>query len=244
MSVVALDDPCPSLSGVPCEGASGVSTSQNSLDRNRSDDPGVLLIVNPSTSEALAADLDGQFPAFVDAHGSMVLTLATRLTDPSTGQDIAQEVFLRAYQALDGYGRDRVATLAPRPWLATITRNLVRNEYRRRDRRQTVALAEGDEGGEDATGRDHFDAVESGDRLNQLLAELTDAQREAVVLRHVVGLSIRDVALTMACPIGTAKSHVSRGLDRLRAHLEAGPETGQNETGQNETGRNETGEQR
>lgn len=195
--------------------------------------------MNPSTSEALAADLDGQFPAFVDAHGSMVLTLATRLTDPSTGQDIAQEVFLRAYQALDGYGRDRVATLAPRPWLATITRNLVRNEYRRRDRRPTVSLdgAGGDGGDADATGRaDDFDAVDSGDRVNQLLAELTDAQREAVVLRHIVGLSMQDVALTMACPIGTAKSHVSRGLDRLRTHLDPVPETGQTETGQTETG--------
>ncbi len=192
------------------------------FDRNRSDPAGVLPIVNPSTSEALAADLDGQFPAFVDAHGSMVLTLATRLTDPSTGQDIAQEVFLRAYQALDGYGRDRVATLAPRPWLATITRNLVRNEYRRRDRRPTVPLDVDDRDHDDEDVNVEAEAIDSGDEVNQLLARLTEPQREAVVLRHIVGLSMRDVALTMACPVGTAKSHVSRGLERLRSQLETG----------------------
>ena len=54
-------------------------------------------------------------------------------------------------------------------------------------------------------------------RLGALLAELSDAQRTAVVLRHVVGLSYAEVAVAMGCPEGTAKSHVSRGLQRLRA---------------------------
>ena len=146
----------------------------------------------------------------------MVLTLAARLTDIHTGQDITQEVFLRAYQAMSGYGRTRVLQLSARPWLATITRNLVRNEYRRRDRRATVPL-----GADEHTSNDEVDleVIDGNDLLNQMLVSLSDAQREAVVLRHVVGLSIRDVALTMAVPEGTAKSHVSRGLERLRTQL-------------------------
>lgn len=171
-------------------------------------------------AESLATDLDGSFPAFVDAHGPMVLTLATRLTDRSTGEDITQEVFLRAYRALGGYGRDRVLSLDPRPWLATITRNLVRNEYRRRQRRATVPLG-GHDGAVPDTTQASVDGLHAEDRINALLSELSDAQREAVVLRHIVGLSMRDVALTMACPEGTAKSHVSRGLRRLRDELDA-----------------------
>jgi len=174
--------------------------------------------VTSPTSEDLAADLDGLFPTFVDAHAPMVLTLATRLTDRSTGQDITQEVFLRAYQALDGYASKRVSQLSVRPWLATITRNLVRNEYRRRQRRSTVPLGAADS----ISAEDHvveFDVIEQGDYLDQLLANLSQAQREAVVLRHIVGLPIREVALAMACPEGTAKSHVSRGLERLRNQL-------------------------
>lgn len=169
------------------------------------------------TNEDLAEDLEQCFPGFVDAHAPMVLTLATRLTDANTGQDIAQETFLRAYQALAGYGQDRVVKLQTRPWLATITRNLVRNEYRRRERRSTVALDD-DRPVADGAQAD-LDAIETDDHLNQLLATLSDAQREAVVLRHIVGLSMRDVALTMACPEGTAKSHVSRGLQHLRTQL-------------------------
>ena len=172
--------------------------------------------MNPPTSEELAADLDQSFPKFVDAHAPMVLTLATRLTDAHTGQDITQEVFLRAYQALSGYAQKRVLKLRVRPWLATITRNLVRNEYRRQDRKGTVPLESNEPASTDSA---DVESIDSGDHLNQLLASLTDAQREAVVLRHVVGLSIRDLALTMAIPEGTAKSHVSRGLDQLRSQL-------------------------
>lgn len=174
----------------------------------------------PPTGPELAADPEGRFPDLVDAYAPMVVTLAARLTDRSTGQDIAQEVFLRAYRAIGGYGRDRVATLDTRAWLATITRNLVRNEYRRRERRATVPLG-GDDAPPAAASSVQLDAVADGDHLDQLLSALSDAQREAVVLRHIVGLPMREVALTMACPEGTAKSHVSRGLAVLRAELTA-----------------------
>lgn len=174
--------------------------------------------MNAPLSERLAGELDRTFPALIDEHGPMVLTLASRLTDPTTGQDITQEVFLRAYRALDGYTRDRIVALEMRPWLATITRNLVRNEYRRRERRATLPL--NPSVGTVADKRDvAIAAVESRDRVDTLLSDLSDSQREAVVLRHVVGLPMREVALTMACPEGTAKSHVSRGLARLRVAL-------------------------
>lgn len=166
----------------------------------------------------LTTDLDQSFPELVDEHGAMVLTLATRLTDASTGPDIAQEVFLRAYRALDRYPATQIRHLELRPWLATITRNLVRNEYRRRQRRATTSLNAGAESLADQPdpGVEEF---ESRDRVDQLLAPLTEPQREAIVLRHIVGLPIREVALTMACPVGTAKSHVSRGLSELRQTL-------------------------
>ncbi|MDQ3898652.1 MAG: sigma-70 family RNA polymerase sigma factor, partial [Actinomycetota bacterium] len=54
-------------------------------------------------------------------------------------------------------------------------------------------------------------------RLGGLLTELPDAQRTAVVLRHIVGLPYAEMAVVMGCPEGTAKSHVARGLQRLRA---------------------------
>lgn len=172
----------------------------------------------------LAQDLDRAFPELVDRYGTLVVTIASRLTDPTTGEDITQEVFLRAYRAMASYGPDRVAGIDLRPWLATITRNLIRNEYRRRGRKPSVAL-DTDTHAETATSGDDPTAPAEArvdlDHLDQTLQELSDAQREAVVLRHIVGLPMREVALTMGVPHGTAKSHVSRGLARLRTVFDA-----------------------
>lgn len=166
----------------------------------------------------LAEDLDAAFPMLLDAHGTLVLTIATRLTDTSTGEDITQEVFLRAYRALASYDADRIAALELRPWLATITRNLVRNEYRRRDRKPVVSLDAAVH--TEPTTQDPEPTSLDVDDVARVLADLSDPQREAVVLRHIVGLPMSEVALTMGCPDGTAKSHVSRGLARLRSALD------------------------
>jgi RNA polymerase sigma-70 factor (ECF subfamily) len=52
--------------------------------------------------------------------------------------------------------------------------------------------------------------------MSGLLAELPETQRLAVVLRHVLDLPYAEIAAVLGCPEGTAKSHVSRGLQRLR----------------------------
>ena len=59
---------------------------------------------------------------------------------------------------------------------------------------------------------------------NALLARLPDHQRVAVVLRHVEGVPTSEIAEVLGCPEGTAKSHVSRGLKKLRALLAEGRE--------------------
>jgi RNA polymerase sigma-70 factor (ECF subfamily) len=62
-------------------------------------------------------------------------------------------------------------------------------------------------------------SVDAADRLARLLACLPVPQREAIVLRHVAGLSTRETAMAMDCPPGTVKSHLSRGLAALRSEL-------------------------
>ena len=58
---------------------------------------------------------------------------------------------------------------------------------------------------------------------------LSPTQRAAVVLRHIAGLSYAEVAAALGCPEGTAKSHVSRGLNRLRTLLTTRPPEEQNQ---------------
>lgn len=170
----------------------------------------------------LASNLDRAFPALVDAHGPLVLSILARLGDGATAEDLCQDVFLRAYTALKGYDSSRIAELDVRPWLATITRNLLRNEYRRLARKSTVPLSRcaGEQPRSDL-GQPESSVVDrdSAEQLDELLRQLPSKQRQTVVLRYVAGLTTRETAAAMGCPEGTVKSDLSRGLARLRVLL-------------------------
>ena len=72
--------------------------------------------------------------------------------------------------------------------------------------------------GAEGTDREALDSI-AIDEWRQRLAKLTRRQRDAVVLRHVVGLSYEEIGEVLDCPAGTAKSDVHRGLGRLRTLL-------------------------
>nr|WP_244994090.1 RNA polymerase sigma factor [Actinomadura coerulea] len=141
-------------------------------------------------------------------------------------EDLSAEAFLRAYRALVGYDAARVAELRPRAWLLTILTNVWRNSLRTAARRPPPGPIEDapdppdpGEGVEDAAARH-----ETGRELAGLLARLPHQQRAAVVLRHVTDLPVAEIAAVLDLPEGTVKSHISRGLARLRA-LRAAPGT-------------------
>ncbi len=168
----------------------------------------------------LAGDLDGAFPAFVGEMQSSVFNGARRwLPGRQDAEDVTQEVFVRAYRALQSYSDSRILELRLRPWLFAITLNLCRNHARSRSRRpEQVTLGHTDTAAADGTDREALDAI-AIDEWRQRLAKLTRRQRDAVVLRHVVGLSYEEIGEILDCPAGTAKSDVHRGIGRLRTLL-------------------------
>lgn len=177
---------------------------------------------------ALVVDLDAGFADVVRAHERVVYSLALRLSGRrADAEDLAAESFLRAYRALRSYDAARILALKVRPWLLTIVRNTARNAARDATRRPGPPPAF--EPVEKAAAGPSIEALtELGEDKRELvvvLARLPEPQRVAVVLRHVVGLPTSEVAQVLGCPDGTAKSHISRGLHRLRALLtEAGPD--------------------
>jgi RNA polymerase sigma factor (sigma-70 family) len=166
---------------------------------------------------ALTDDLDSGFAELFAAYRRVVFSTALRLCGKfADAEDLAAETFLRAYRALRGYDRDRTTSLQPRPWLLTILLNLWRNSLRTAARQPDLVaevpeVADPGEGVEQAVQR-----RETGRELAALLATLPPEQRAAVVLRHVSDLPVAEIAAILRRPQGTVKSHISRGLRRLR----------------------------
>ncbi|BBG02604.1 MULTISPECIES: RNA polymerase sigma factor [Pseudonocardia] len=178
---------------------------------------------------ALAADLDAGFGELVDAHRDLLFSVARSFVrTPADAEDLAADALLRAYRALCGYSTERIRGLRVRPWLLVILRNTARNRARDAARRPAppprhdpfdAALPE-----DRSIEPDPAEQAERGElqrALGTALGELSEAQRTAVVLRHVHGLPTSEVAQVLGCAEGTAKSHVSRGLTALRTVLAA-----------------------
>jgi RNA polymerase sigma-70 factor (ECF subfamily) len=161
----------------------------------------------------LALDLDGAFPTLVEQHEDRLFTIAVRfLGNRSDAEEATQDGLVRAYRALSTYSAERVREIRLRPWLATIVLNACRNRTRVR-RVATTELAF-EPAAEPAT--DPFTTRHARDTWAALLATLPPAQRSAIVLRHVDGMSYAEMAEALGRPEGTLKAQVHRGLAALR----------------------------
>ncbi|HEU4920269.1 MAG TPA: sigma-70 family RNA polymerase sigma factor [Candidatus Limnocylindrales bacterium] len=164
-------------------------------------------------TERLATDLDDGFESLVGVHADRLFSIALRvLGNRADAEEAAQDAFVRAYRALEGYEPDRIRALRLRAWLATIVVNVCRNRTRvRRVATTQLAFEPGAEPAADPLARRDL-----RDTWAALLARLPPAQRTAIVLRHVDGLSYAEMAEALGRPEGTLKAQVHRGLAALR----------------------------
>jgi RNA polymerase sigma-70 factor (ECF subfamily) len=171
---------------------------------------------------ALAADRNAAFPHLVRALIDGVYFGVLRLTGSrADAEDVAQEAFLRAYRALGTYPQERIRELRLREWVWAIAANLCRNRARSARRHPEEALPAEAPALDPAPGPEAAAVAAVGsEHLAALLARLPWAQRSAVVLRHVTGLSYAEIAAALDRPIGTVKADVHRGLQQLRTLLE------------------------
>ncbi len=168
----------------------------------------------------LATNLDRAFPDLVrEMQGGLYSGVRQMVPSSADAEDITQEVFIRAYRAMADYSPERIRQLNLRGWIWTIAVNLCRNAARSRSRRpRTVELdrdAFAPERGPEASAVLADENRQWADRL----ARLSDAQRTAVVLRHVVGLRYVDIAEATGRAEGTVKADVHRGIAILKEAL-------------------------
>ncbi|MFD8590602.1 SigE family RNA polymerase sigma factor [Streptomyces sp. NPDC059637] len=154
----------------------------------------------------------GGYDAFVAARWSALFRLARLLTggDPHRAEDLLQESLVKLW-----FVWSKVADEAPEAYVRKV---LVRAAARSA-RRRWWSERPVDELPEVAAAGDVSAAVAERSRLEAALALLSPQQRAAVVLRYYQDLSDRQVAETLGCPVGTARSHASRGVARLRRLL-------------------------
>lgn len=142
-----------------------------------------------------------------------------RLGNQSEAEDIASEVFVRAFESLDSY-RDTGAPMEA--WLFRIARNLVIDRYRRSGRLERVVDDEEHElqGADDPAGKAEQRILMRD--VNAALQRLTLDQREVVSLRFFGGLSSKEVAGVMKKRDGAVREMQRAALEKLRGMLDAG----------------------
>ena len=151
-----------------------------------------------------------------------VYRVAYALTrNASDADDLAQETFVRAYQAI---GRFRAGEPLY-PWLARIAVNQAYSLHRRRKRRPETSIEPLVEAGRQWAGEDDpaENAAESerNEMIQAAFAGLSPEHQAVLALRAVEGLSYDEIAETVGVPVGTVMSRLSRARAELKARLKA-----------------------
>jgi RNA polymerase sigma-70 factor (ECF subfamily) len=165
------------------------------------------------------------FEEIVREHQAMVFRMLVRLTGTREHvDDLAQEVFLRLYRALPGFRGDALLTT----YLHRIVVNVAQNEWKRRKRddRRSASLSDDDEGWSDRLAHPSAGPAELVETrevefaVEEELGKLNAMERSVLVLYHQEEQSYQQISESLQLPIGTVRTHLHRGRNKLRAALQ------------------------
>jgi RNA polymerase sigma-70 factor, ECF subfamily len=158
-----------------------------------------------------------------------VFSLVFRMVrDPAAAEDLAQEAFVKAFNAIDSYNPSYKFS----SWIFKIANNLAIDRLRKREldtvsihgspsarsaeeeERTRITLTSSDENPEE-----YVQNRELGGRIEEAISKLRPEYRTAVLLRHVEGHSYDEVAEIMEVPLGTVKTYIHRGRAELKDML-------------------------
>ncbi len=161
------------------------------------------------------------FKLLVLHYQRMVFCYLTNFLFPvQVQEDLAQEIFLRAYRNIAGFDPKKGASFST--WLMTIARNLAINEKAKMRRRKepSVGFRDKNHGKVEKTPQEILDQRRLKSRVQDAIRRLPEKFHTAVVLSYFDELSLEEIAQIEKCPVGTIKSRVFRGKQILRQFLE------------------------
>jgi RNA polymerase sigma-70 factor (ECF subfamily) len=163
------------------------------------------------------------FRALYDRYGNLVYSAALRVVrDAQIAEDMVQEIFLRIWKKPESYvaQRGRFAT-----WLTSVTRNRAVDEIRARSRRFRHETASPEEQERELPAPDHNDPALTAEMSDQrrlilaALAQIPAEQRQIIELAYFGGLTQQEIAERLSQPLGTVKTRIRLGMQKLRVAL-------------------------
>ena len=163
------------------------------------------------------------FEAIFDRYGDLVYSTALRiLRDAHLAQDVSQEIFVRLWRKPESYVAERGRFLT---WLISVTRNRAVDEIRSRGRRLRHETASPEEqereipAGEANDPALNAQLAEQARTVRAALAELPPEQRQVIELAYFGGLTQQEISDRLDQPLGTVKTRIRLGMQKLRAAL-------------------------
>ncbi len=188
----------------------------------------IALLSQMSDEDLMMQFQEGALDAFdilVSRHkGPLTNFLYRFVGDLDACEDLLQETFLRVYRNRHSY--QRIARYTT--WVYTIARNLALSEYRKRKSRQVYSLhgfnREDEEYEAEIPDRTYCPDAHTERRIQNgyiqdALKALPEGFREVVVMRDIQQLAYGEIAEITGLPIGTVKSRINRGRERLQVML-------------------------
>ena len=161
----------------------------------------------------------GAFAALYDRHASAAFGLAVKITgDRGIAEDVVQDAFLALWKQAPRFDPQRGQV---KSWLLTIVHHRAVDVVRRRAGRPERALPDGAEEYLAAPGRPDEEAIAAMDAaaVRDAVSLIPQDQRKTVEMAYFAGMTHVEIAEATGVPLGTVKSRLRIGLEKMREHL-------------------------